>query len=505
MDSAKDDLESFLTNLKANISANGIDGDGDLNMEGGQSDPQNAETINIPVSAEDELSDIPPEMRETVAAEIAAFRDRSNRRDMERLRKEEEQEAAERNRSRPNRLASPPIGGTNGIPIGPRDRTIQGAPSGPKGYRGPYDQPEVIRGEIKEEDEDSDLSDTENERRSHAQRDNEIDKRYFEQELRWLAKEKAHFSAVERQKREEEAASATMESHSAELADRLANFDDQYEMRKPTHLYYKDRKLWTRERRMFRGEEKRRDDKDRREEDREHAAQQRKYDTAKGMADDFLAQQAEEMSARHSRPPRTREPERTGFSLNLGNKTDRDYPRNIKHEDDEMEDVKSTTTTSRNKQTMADVEGLLDDEEDAAAGASTDRKPLRTLDFKPLAGGEKLTDLERRLAVKELAMSIPNDAEALFAQPVRWEHVTDGMIAEVIKPFLAKKIMESLGVQEDMLVEVIEGIIRRRGTPGEIVDELEGALDEEALALAKKVWRMLVFYSEQEYRGLGEA
>ena len=94
-----------------------------------QADPVTGEIITIPLTADDELSDIPAEMRETVAAEISAFRERSIRRDMERLKREEEMEAAERRNGRINRLASPPVsaptgpaGGANGIPLGPRDR-----------------------------------------------------------------------------------------------------------------------------------------------------------------------------------------------------------------------------------------------------------------------------------------------------------------------------------------------------------------------------------------------
>ena len=51
--------------------------------------------VTIPLTLEDELSDIPPEMRATVAEEIKAFRDRSNRRDIERMRREEELEQAD--------------------------------------------------------------------------------------------------------------------------------------------------------------------------------------------------------------------------------------------------------------------------------------------------------------------------------------------------------------------------------------------------------------------------
>ena len=73
----------------------------------------------------------PAEMRETVAKEIWASRDRSTRRDMERLWREEEIEAAERRRTmgqRPSRLASPPSSAPNG-PAAVRPPAATGTPA----------------------------------------------------------------------------------------------------------------------------------------------------------------------------------------------------------------------------------------------------------------------------------------------------------------------------------------------------------------------------------------
>ena len=46
------------------------------------------EVLTIPLGTEDDLSDIPTEMREVVAAEIAAFRERSLRRDAQKLQRQ---------------------------------------------------------------------------------------------------------------------------------------------------------------------------------------------------------------------------------------------------------------------------------------------------------------------------------------------------------------------------------------------------------------------------------
>jgi hypothetical protein len=504
LDTAKDDLNRVLAQLSSQESlTNGADKNGDVTMQDAHK-PDSAEVITIPVAAEDELSDIPAEMRETVAAEITAFRDRSIQRDMERLRKEEELEAAERNRSapRPSRLASPPLsapsgpGGVNGVPVGPRDRTIAGAPSGPKGYRGAQMPKDYVDGvnfvNGKHEEDDDSASDSELERRREDKKNAELEKVYLDQERRWLNVERRHIQALARADAEEEAEQSARQQRRDALAQKYREFDDEEELRRPTELFYRDRKAWIRARRDFKHAERVRDEKDREDERKERARDQRRLDGARGMADDFLAEAGEELSTR------TAKPQPRAFTLNLGslagNGTTRD-------ESEEPEEQQNKGVTKQ--QTMAEMEGLLDDEDDTTQG-SEDRKKalLRAVDFKPLAAGEKMTDDERQAATRALAASIPTSLSDLFSWPVKWAHLPDSVIREQLRPYVQKKIFESLGVQEDMLVEVIEGVVRRHGRPEEIVEELSDTLDEEAEGLARKVWRMVVFFSESEARGL---
>ena len=88
--------------------------------------------------------------------------------------------------------------------------------------------------------------------------------------------------------------------------------------------------------------------------------------------------------------------------------------------------------------------------------------------------------------------------------------------------------MEYLGVQEEMLVEAVEEHLKGHGSAAALVEELEGvsffsfflfhvtlemvrffadnersqALDDEAEDLVKKLWRMVIFFTECEKRGL---
>lgn len=155
---------------------------------------------------------------------------------------------------------------------------------------------------------------------------------------------------------------------------------------------------------------------------------------------------------------------------------------------------------------MGDVEGLLEDEEDAAASGlkRPELKPLTDTSTVPMDLGVDMSDEERASARQALAADIPTTTTELFAYPVKFNYLTPAIIQSQIRPFVEKKIVEYLGVQEDLLVDAVMGGLKERKGAEEIVGELEEALGEreEAEGLVRKVWRLLVFWTECEGRGL---
>lgn len=454
------------------------DVDGDVNMQEADGDG-NVEVVNIPLAADDELADIPAEMRETVAQEIAAFRDRSIRRDMERLKREEEMEAAERQRNggpRPSRLASPPAqapsgpaGGINNIPLGPRDRGVANAPSGPKSQsmQGPRDYQKgvaFVNGSgihgnasgnvwINREDEDSDASDEELERRRIAKRDAELEKQYLDQERRWLNRERSRTAALQREKERDQEDAANANAVKEKHAQRLREWDDDLEASRKIEEYYADRSMWIRKRAAFKSREAAADEHDRQDEERERAREMADKEQARGMADSFLDRQAEELGSRPSRfGASTQQP----FKLSLGAAAQK---------------AQKATTQRR---TVAEVEGLLEDEEDTA---NTSRRTLIPIKFDPSAQSAGLSEEEREQAIKDLAAEIPTDKDGLWKWDVKWDFVDDSVVTEKLRPFVERKIVEYLGVQEQLLVEVVEDHIRKRGGPQDLVEQLEGVSD----------------------------
>ena len=96
------------------------------------------------------------------------------------------------------------------------------------------------------------------------------------------------------------------------------------------------------------------------------------------------------------------------------------------------------------------------------------------IQFDSAAEAAGLTDEERAQAARQLAQDIPTDKEELWKWEVKWDFVDEAVIADQLKPFVEKKIMEYLGVQEQMLVDVVETHLRKRGGPQELVEQMEG-------------------------------
>lgn len=492
-------LEFARTTLKQTIHdlfyprlRNGQDGDGDVAMGDGSSLAENVEVINIPLAQDDELADIPAEMREVVAQEIAAFRERSNRRDMERLKREEELEEMERQRngaSRLSRLDSPPPGANaNAVPLGPRG--VPNAPSGPRGQgstnRGvAFVNGGTVNGDMQGRDDDgSDASDDELYQREQSKQRAEEDKQYLEAERKWVNRERQRAAALDRERDRDRAEEEGVSRRQEEQFEREKNWDDEKESTRKAHMYYRDHAAWARKRAQERAEEEARDEADRRAEEDERRRQEVEMEQARDMADSFLSKQAQEMEQRQpaiaASTTSSAAPQR--FTISFGAAAQK----------------AQAQRAAPQRRTVAEVEGLLDDEEQE----QTTRRQLIPIKFEPTTDAKMMSEEEIQKAVRSLAQEIPVDKDGLWAWDVKWEFMDDSIITEKLRPFVEKKVLEYLGVQDQFLVEVVDDHLRKHGKPSDLADELEGPLEEDAEDLVKKLWRMVIFFTESEKRGL---
>lgn len=463
LEAARGALKQTLRNLFYPTSRSGADADGDVTMgDSSAQNGENVEVVNIPLAQEDELADIPAEMRETVAAEIAAFRERSIKRDMERLKREEELEAMERQRNnapRPSRLSSPPPSSANNIPLGPRG--VPNAPSGPKGQKSDMGKDynrsiNFINGgstngglAYNREEEEESASDGELERRRLAKQNAETDKLYLDAERRWLNREKSRTAALEREKERDESDAKDFAKNRDKMLQRLKHFDDDAEASRKAEEYYKDRSAWIRNRAAFRAREIAADDTDRQTEEQERLKEEADRERATGIADSFLARQAQEMEQRQVSKAGIAAPQ--PFKLSLGAAAQKAHAQRA----------------APQRKTIAEVEGLLEDEDEDA----TSRRQLIPIQFEPAAAAA-MSDEERDQAVRALAQEIPNEKEGLWAWDVKWDFLDESVIREKLRPFVEKKLVEYLGVQEQLLIEVVEEHLRKHAKPNDLVEEL---------------------------------
>lgn len=485
---ARQSLKHFIRNLFYPRAGGDRDAEGDTAMGNGMNGiGDNIEVINIPIAPEDDLADIPAEMRATVAAEIAAFRDRSNRRDLERLRREEEFEEQERQRNgapRKSRLDSPPPGAnSNSIPLGPRG--VPNAPSGPRGQNRGID---FVNGGTTNghgpqfrDDDDTDADDEELYERELSKQRAEEDKAYLEAERKWVNRERQRAAALERERERERVETEGFARRKEDQLDKEKNWDDEREASRKVHLYYRDHSQWIRDRTAFHNQEAARDEMDRRQEQEELRKAEADMEHARDMADSFLERQAEAMTAHRPAAPAAAPAAPQKVTISFGAAAQK---------------VAQRAATTR--RTVAEVEGLLDDDEQD----KTTKRTLIPIKFEPITDTKAMTEEDIANAVRALAQEIPVDKEGLWAWDVKWDYLEEGIIRDKLRPFVEKKVVEFLGVQEQFLVDVVEEHLRKHQKPAELVETLGEALDEDAEDLVKKLWRMVIFFTESEKRGL---
>ncbi|KAF2731679.1 hypothetical protein EJ04DRAFT_471576 [Polyplosphaeria fusca] len=492
LDHAKEALASVLQGLFDPRKAPEADVTGDIVMHDvGRQNGDGAEIINIPLSAaaEDELSDIPEEMRATVAKEIAQFRNQSLLRDKERAEQLEAEERRKNGRRSPPFSAptGPSSSGVNGVPLGPKaDRGIQGAPTGPRGSQFPKDYQggvNFVNGGamnngtyIAHDDEDDSASDEELERR-RQEKIKAADEVKYQKRLAEFKKHQHRFAAQWKRVQARDAAEAAdQKRRREEQAVALLDFSEDSEVTKQQRAFRRDIQAWVRAREPIKAKEDREDEEDRLQEERELAALRKERDAAQEMADNFLDRQAQEMQINKPQP---QAPARFKFSLSTAHK--------------KLEQANAV------RRAVADVESLLETEnlDDAPAQKRTlipidDNAPIRN----------NLTQEEIAYEKKLLASQIPTDKKGLFEWSVSWPHLSAKVINEDIKQWAEKKVLESVGMQEDMLIDAIIDHLKKRGKPEDLVDELTEAIDDEAENLVRKLWRMVIYYSEVEKRGI---
>ena len=116
--------------------------------------------------------------------------------------------------------------------------------------------------------------------------------------------------------------------------------------------------------------------------------------------------------------------------------------------------------------------------------------------------GRIMTKEERIRAQKELISTIPADKQGLFSWNIKWDYCQSSLIQDKLKPFVSKKVIEYIGTEESDLIDFTIKSISKRIQASQLVQELQGPLDEDAEIFVMKLWRMLIYETEARSMGI---
>ncbi|EPS71669.1 hypothetical protein M569_03088 [Genlisea aurea] len=117
-------------------------------------------------------------------------------------------------------------------------------------------------------------------------------------------------------------------------------------------------------------------------------------------------------------------------------------------------------------------------------------------------GGGKASENQKFLDAKQLIDTIPKTKDELFSYKINWPVYDQNMLHERLRPWIAKKITDFLGEEEDTLVEYIVSGTQEHVSAGDMLERLQTILDDEAEMFVLKMWRMLIFEIKKVETGL---
>ena len=417
-----------------------------INHKATRQDEVSADIVTIPLNSEDELSDIPIEMREVVAAEIAAFRERSLRRDAQKLQRQELMGHSYGSGEVVNQKIDKPISRDH-RPDFSTDSALNHSKSSRKeilSLNGSLS--EGSKKQVSNEDNnEEEYGAVESEEEMDAIGQPELEKAFLDNERRWLNREAGRTAAIEREKNRDKMETERNNSERKAVLNRCDKWNDDDEADKGFEEFYRDRSSWIRRRNIIKEQEMENDNRERRTHE---------YETS-------------------DRLPTVKKSNHTKGNSGLSAKT-------IPGNNDRNETPKFTLSlgaaaqkvqSSSSRKVIAEVEGLLDNED---SNSNLTRRILVPIEISQTPNGINDQEEGRADAIRQLANEIPTGKAELWNWNISWDHLEDSIISEKLKPFIEKKIMEYVGVQEQLLVDVILEHVHNHSSPGLILSNLEG-------------------------------
>ncbi|KAM0936463.1 putative RNA recognition motif domain, PWI domain, RNA-binding domain superfamily [Dioscorea sansibarensis] len=154
----------------------------------------------------------------------------------------------------------------------------------------------------------------------------------------------------------------------------------------------------------------------------------------------------------------------------------------------------------RNKRTSDRERGRSDDGNSRLRDESKER--IHKVHDRERDQEDKLKENRKLLDAKQLIDMIPKTKDELFAYQINWDVYDKHKLHERMRPWIAKKITEFLGEEEDTLVDYIVSNTKEHAQASKMLELLQSILDDEAEMFVLKMWRMLIFEIKKVETGL---
>jgi hypothetical protein len=284
--------------------------------------------------------------------------------------------------------------------------------------------------------------------KKHEKETKELYEAYYERIKHWELREKDKLRTYEKDKGNDAIDFEKREEKKTANAELMKTWDDDLEMEKGSHEYYKDRSEWWQRRQPVLKRELDQDERDRLQEKMEIEAKNKRIDLSSrpdetgSISDTNTNEEAFHTDASKSNMP-TPQPS-TKLTLNL--------------------------STHRKRVPVSTTPAIADQHDSDDEASSKTQRKLVPLEY---SDSEEESEARRKKKIKTLVDSIPADKEPLFKWSIRWDQV-DSSIYSKLKNFTDKKIQEYLGVPEPQLVKFIMDGVAAQKSPYDLVSSLDG-------------------------------
>lgn len=89
---------------------------------------------------------------------------------------------------------------------------------------------------------------------------------------------------------------------------------------------------------------------------------------------------------------------------------------------------------------------------------------------------------------------IPSKKQELFEYKLEWNLLFENEIIEkVCRPWIAKKIVEYMGTEEQSMINIVIKLLKQKCTDRQLLGKIENILDDASEEFVEKLWRLIVF------------